>query len=543
MSKGQLGVLHTNVADAMSQPSLPSRTQDMRTQTIAKQIADLKNKEDAFFSKFGYANMKAFLDGLRKILDGSESDMRVIRRFSSNNLQRRLSQFKQANSNMFVNQEIRLILKGNGERIDQFFKKINGSTNGVEWVVDAPEMIILPQWNTQTIKNITNKFASKHFKTVNKGSDSTERLIDFLRGDGSKFIEVQIGKQKQSIDEFVMNNMVSPFGWKPNEFKDLTQRNPSMAKEIRDRIENFLYNDLCAGASEELNNVIREVMKAKFPLEKPETLAFFMGGEGWSTHSLGSFGELQAAIFFQYIAHKTPNKYIATQITNIIGDELNQYKQQKHTDLELFEMFGIQVKNYGGTTDYRTGEEKTVDVNLHPTEIAPLQANGVVDYLVNSYFNTDIEKYSESDLNTFFESYASELLNLDLTPEIPDQVLFYLVGGHLIPGSALLTEAFTQKTITVSSTISGKDGKSSEDYLPTDQEKRKEWNQPFHEWWKSTTRPITSGAFEPTDRNELGAWDKYISIHTSFTYSIFFEGHKNSNLKERFADYRLFNRR
>lgn len=525
MSKGQLGVLHTNSAYNMDKPNLPSRTEDVKLKIIQDYIRDLTLKEKSFFGRFGYSNAKDFIREIRRILEESQNDLRALRHFSSNNLQKKLAQFKAVNSNMFLNQEILLTLKGDEKRIDKIIK-LYGSNDSISWKTEVPKTIMLAKWNTEIIKDITNKMASKTFKT---GSKNTQKLMNFLRGDGDNYIDIKVGgEQGKTMDRFILDNLVSPFELKPNEFKDMIKQDPSIATKLRNRIEDFLYNDLCAGASKEFIDIVKSIMNQKFPLNKPETLAFFMGGEGWSIHALGAFGELQTSIFFQYIAAKTPNTFLSTELNRIIADELNEYGQQKHTDIELFERFGIQVKNYGSDQDFKTGEEKTVKVNLHPSEIEPLRAVNAVDYIVNSYFNTDIEKYSPSELDTFFESHAAELLNLNISPVIPDQVTFYIVGGHLIPGSELLKKAFTSQTkmVEVHSTISGRDGKSNEEYLP---DGAKGWGYPFHEWWESTTQPPTSGNFDPTGKNTIGAWDKYVSIHTTFTYSVFFS-----------ADYRLF---
>ena len=53
--------------------------------------------------------------------------------------------------------------------------------------------------------------------------------------------------------------------------------------------------------------------------------------------------------------------------------------------------------------DYKTGMEKTINIHLHPSEVASLGASeGVVDYIVNSYFNTSIPSYPDESLNAFF---------------------------------------------------------------------------------------------------------------------------------------------
>lgn len=515
MAQNQLGVLHTNSAYITSVPLLPRISEDVKLNRLKIYIRNLKIKEDAFAQRFGYNTIEDFIKGIRDILQMNPADMKALQQFSSNNLQRHLEQFKRANSNMFINQPIKITLKGDSEKLGKLFNA-HGGNGSINWSISSPDTLILAQWDTKLIKDYVNKLSGTHFHT---GSESTDLLIDFLTNKATDMIQVSVGNQQESIEEFMVNHAVSPFELKPSDFKKLVQNNPQLAEELRARITYFVQNDLCAGASQEFKNAVQTVAGQKFT--DLSTIAFFMGGKGWSTQSLGAFGELQTVIMFQYIANKTPNKIMAAKISQLIGDQLNNYSQQLHTDIEIFNAFGIQVKNYGSAFDYKTGMEKTVNVNLHPTEIASLGASeGVVDYIVNSYFNTSIAKYPEADLNAFFESHASELLNLDLNVNIPDQVSFYMIGSNFIPGSVILEEAFYNLTIKVNSSISGKEGGDDTYYM----ENPKKWHNKFAKWWENTSNPLEVGEFEPTGRNDIGAWDRNVSITTSFTYNAIFDG-------------------
>lgn len=517
MGQGQLGVLHTDSSFVGSAPSLPSIPgEDVRLHQIARQIQQLRMKEDAFAQRFGFNSIESMIESIRNLLQQNPADMAVLQRFSSGNLQKYLNKFKQINNSMLMNQPIRLILKGDSKKLDALFKA-HGGNSTIKWSMSSPEMLILTQWDTKLIKDYTNKLTGKSFHTVGTGSDSTDTLINFLTSEANNAIHVEIGNKRESIDQFIINNAVSPFELKPSEFLRIVQSNPTLANDLKTRIQNFIDNDLCAGATGPMKDAVKTVMQS---FDTIESYAFFMGGKGWSTHALGAFGELQTSILFQYFANSAMNKTLATTLASIIGNHLNDYKQQLHTDIELFKAFGIQVKNYGGTYDYRNRQEKTVEVRLHPTEIGFLGANeGIVDYIVNSYFNTSIDEYPESDLQAFFEAHASELLNLDLNPEIPDQVCFYMIGSNFIPGSVLLDQAFLEVTLKVETYMSGKKGHPDDYYL-----KPKEWHNKFTKWWKSTSLPPEAGEFEPTGDNTIGYWDRYVSIRTRFTYSALFGG-------------------
>ena len=504
----QLGVLHTNSAYVTSAPLLPRIGEDIKMQRLMAQINALENKENSFAQKFGYSTIADFIAGVRKILQDSPADMKALQQFSSNNLQRLLESLKQANSDMFINQKITLRLQGDSKKIGNLFNA-HGGGEGITWDMSAPNMIILAEWNTPMIKSIVNKMVGVRLKT---NSNNTEKLIQLLKGQAANAVKVTIGEKEETIDQFVANNAVSPFSLKPTEFQDLVKNNPELAKTFKIRILNFITNTLCAGASDDFRRAVKVVMDSKF--SSLSDYAFFMGGKGWSTHALGAFGELQTAILFQYIANKTPNKMLAMRIAQIIGDERNGYNQQFHTDIEILKAFGIQVKNYGSAKDFKTGMEKTVNVHLHPSEVAALGASeGVTDYLVNSYFNTSIGSYPASSLNDFFKSHASELLNLDFNPQIPDQVSFYMIGSNFIPGSAILKQAFQEFTLKVNTTISGTTGNSDEGYRAGE-------HPPFLKWWHGNKYI----GWNPTGQNSISAWDGKVSIATSFTYSAIFEG-------------------
>ena len=127
MAKNQLGVLHTNSAYAPAMPNLPQITEDVRLNRLKIQIQNLKTKEDAFAQRFGYATIEDFIKGIRQILQMNPNDMQALSRFLSNNLQRYLEQFRQANSNMFINQPITLRLEGDSARLTELINAHGGN--------------------------------------------------------------------------------------------------------------------------------------------------------------------------------------------------------------------------------------------------------------------------------------------------------------------------------------------------------------------------------------------------------------------------------
>lgn len=518
MGGGQLGVLHTYSAYAPDMPALPLRTEDMRMHLLELQIAALEDKETAFAQKFGYGSIKELIEGVKKILNQSPKDLEALRQFSSTNLRRHLQQFRGKYGKGLEGQKIILTFEAadkSDDYLNEILESINGSNGDFTWETKSRVAFHL-DWDTRNVKTIINKMQGTHFKTEN---DNIEYLRKYIQANSGTLIDVKEGKGKTSLNTFIINNKLDPFKLKKEEIQELAKNNRPLLEEYERRIKDFILDGLCAGASGEFKSAVQTIMQQKMP--QLTDISFLMGGDS-TNNVVGAFGELQTAIMFQYIANKTPNKIAATRISTILGDVLNGYSQQMHTDLEIFNAFGIQVKNYSGAYSGKT--ERTVTVHLHPSEIEAFGiSTGVVDYIVNSYFNTSIPKYSTDELSDFFKSHASELLNLDLSPQIPDQVCFYMIGSNFIPGSVLLRQAFVELTLKVSTTISGASGGNDITYSMS--ETGDDWHRVFRKWWKSNNYShLVPGDFSPTDKNSIDAWDRNVSIATSFTYSALYGG-------------------
>lgn len=509
MSVGQLGVLHTDSAYVGGQPALPSQTTDMQMLRLQLQIDVLKGKENEFAGRFGYSDVREMISDIRNILKGAPNDMHALQQFSSNNLRTHLNQFKNKYGKILDNQKIRLTLTTdkNTDQLNNILKA-SGGNGTISWSTSGQVQFDII-WNTSVVKHIINQVQSTHFQYQAQGKDNITALRQYLLDNVNAMITVGQGKNTKSMESFLIETKSSPFGLTKEQVSNLEATNRSLLVQLQDEIKVFIYTELCAGASNDFKRAVQTVMGQK--ISQLGDITFFMGGNGWITHAVGALGELQTAVLFQYIANKVPSPILATQITKLIGDDVNGYGQQLHTDLEIFNALGIQVKNYNSTV-LSGGQERTVDVHLHPSEIAALGGSaGVTDYIINSYFNTSIPPYPEDALNNFFESYASELLNLDLNPEIADQVNFYMIGSNFIPGSVILEQAFSKKTINVATTISGQNGLNDTEYSEGDP-------PAFLPWWNGNMYI----GWTPTGKNSTSAWNGKISITTHFTYSYFF---------------------
>ena len=526
MSFGELGVLHTKSDYMFSRPDLPTlegnglNFNDM----LMKMIRDLQAKEDAFAARFGYSNCEEMIADIRRILHDNPADLAALQQFSSTNLRAHLQTFKDRNADMFKGRKINLRFKTTKSKkdINKILNQIKGEFGtgplSVKFHTDSSVSVGVV-WDTGAIKALVNRLDNRQLKTHNL---NIERLMEILYSQEQNLIDVTVGsKQQQSLQTFVLNNFNNPFALRKEELDAATK---AQINRIKASIKSFIMNTLCAGASSEFKNVVDSILQLRLT-SKVSDLMFFEGGKNWITNMVGASGELQTAILFQYMARKCKSPQLASKFIEILGDKKNVYDQSLHTDLELFNSFGIQVKNYSGDVNQKTGETRTVQVNLHPSEIPPLAGTPVVDYLANIYFNTSNgDNYSEGEWNNFFIEYGPELLNLNTNVTVPDKVVFYMIGGNFIPGSVLLGHAYIANTINVETHMNNPiTGEDDAHYNELDGLVNN-WHQPFHEWWEMDVNPLKAGLFSPTDKNKIGAWDKYISIRTRFTYSALFDG-------------------
>ena len=104
-----------------------------------------------------------------------------------------------------------------------------------------------------------------------------------------------------------------------------------------------------------------------------------------------------------------------------------------------------------------------------------------------------------------------EFLDSLLTEE---KVTFYVISGHLVPGSALIDAICLKSTIKASHWEQGRSsGMGDADYRP------KEHDAPLADWWKITGWDNGSFIWKPTEKNTLKEWERYVSIKTRFTYT------------------------
>ena len=540
--------LHTKASKYFTiHPSLPKGYKDPELQSLKGQIDRLKSREDDFCRRFGFNNFEEMIKKIRELFNNSQNDLHALQRFSTSNLRTYFEKFKKLNTELLIDQPIKIHFEIDNKKINfgkEFSEAVgsgrtifDGGIIQLKYTINTKEtQDIFLTWNTSRVKNIVDKVKGKHFQ---RDSENITRLIDFLQEDDT--IKITMGKSGQTVQDFLLENRTSLFQYTKKEIEEMKKNNPALYSKLTSQIHSFVFKELCAGASANFKRAVLQVWGQRNMID------FFMGGNKWITNAVGSFGEFQAAILFQYLANNS-NPIAARQITNIIGDKLNKYSEQMRSDIRLFEAFGIQVKNYSGATskDYGTGKEteREVTVNLHPSQLASLGAGDVTGYIANSYFNSSVTPFSDSEINDFIRSHTAELLNLDLGLDLSsDRVSLYLIGGHLIPGSEIMYSACNKKNraIKTRTVITHPSPEGDDDYFNSSEVngEGKRTAPPFTKYWKSNSVPAREGDFTPTEKASFGNIDSKVTFHTTFTYSAFFNAtakHVNGS----FSSYRLF---
>lgn len=157
---------------------------------------------------------------------------------------------------------------------------------------------------------------------------------------------------------------------------------------------------------------------------------------------VGAFGEFQTYVLFDYISRLFGQKAEGQIAEAFAGGE------QLKADVQFFQNFGIQVKNYSGYGS----DLKELKFNIHPSkliqypQVSEWIGSSFSEYIANYYFNKDINRASFSMVIEGLKSAFAEIASMGTTEvAIPDTVCLYNLGnGYLIPASELLKQVYSK---------------------------------------------------------------------------------------------------
>ncbi len=554
-------VLHTKSDYAISEIGVLSpikkQSDEIIMQRVISQIDALKDKELQLYKKFGCNSEDEFYDFIHNFFNNHKQDFDVISRFTATRLDKIIDDLKKEAPRNTLEKDAPITVVVQLEEKydpDAIIKELQSI--GLEPQSNGSELRLSTSLNVPVLKQIVNKTKGTHFQAKgtkdSKRNESTTLLYNFLEQNVVNGINVYLGNSTQEIDRVTFKT--SFLQYNKDEITsmlalDLEKRYSSnrddkyLVEALYNKIENFILHEMCAGGSNNLQNAARQVWFQKIGEKGYDGMVdFFTGGRNWERVLKGALGEFQVALFFQYLAVTHPELNLESKLTRLTGSDINDYKQQLHSDVKFLEMLGIQVKNFNSPIgwNFKTNQQmdRTVTVALHPSEIARIASDEeVVSYIVNSFFNRTFGEsmggieQSKAYIISFFENYASELLNLEMNINnitVPDQVSFYMIGGRFVPGSAILNAAFlvkdNNKMIQIlEPSLTGTKGFTDKDFN-LDSKGKKAPPARLISWWHGIR--YIEDSWHATQENNLNAWDKKVSIKTQFTYSAFWDNVK-----------------
>ena len=539
MANSIAGVLHTNSVYAQG---INFNLSNFKTKSSGK-LETLKAKEHSLYNKFGVNSYHEFLQEVRNLFQ--TQDIEVIQRFEAENLKKSLKNYAYSTHDIFE-QQVQLVFDfsqienlKNSESLD--LKKSLRIKKGAIIDVSGPPILENLTYNATNLKQVFNKYFSYHHFQKNN-PNWTANLENFVKDLVHSGI---LSFQTKQNGVFKQTNVISsipnfPWGVKKKdvELAEKLGTDSAIYKELQralTEIQNFIFNQLGAGATPELRTAMTKVWNKNFSQGKSNPLLFFSGGtEGnFISGVQGAMGEFQGAVIFEYLALKKG----ANAFAKIIGNAYERGEQLR-TDVQIFETLGLQVKNVNEIINNgQNGLLRDLATTIHPYDLSEYfqKDQSFLDFLANYYFNSTYKSKVQSEFDQLEQelgNHLGEIMNMAMSDSISNKVTFYLISGkYLVPCSAILEQAEELKLQNNLTITSSYEGRSDMQFLEkTYQSKRtNRVNAAFAKYWRNA--PHSEEKWQATQANKQEAKNlvqKRISIRTHF------------DLMKNIQDYALF---
>lgn len=533
---GIYGLLHTNskYLDGFN-PEFSS----LKEASMGK-ISSLENKEKELYNKLtGTNNYQDFIKKIRELFNGKEAqkDRKALLNFSNTELKNFLKELE--NNKRRSEISLPITLKISLKNLEQ--NQIKISQRGKEYITEGNLIIPNVMLNVGNIKKVVNEVFGRHFDVENLTAlDNLQSFVGQLLDAGAVTFDDK-GNVTNSFKEYFLPQIRNfPWGFTQKDFDRLREyvSDSFLEEQIRkayNEIKSFILNTLCADTSDDLKKSVIKVWNKKIGKDILN-IEFFSKGENFVNGVVGALGEFQAAVLFEYLNIRLKrNKSIKTKI---VGNEY-LYGAQKKTDVELFGMLGLQIKNINLNSIKNNLGDKGSIINTTTSALRfskylnPSVSNTFLTFLTNYYFNLDFQRKQEKNfisLKDFLGKYLGELFNLAMADSVKDTVCFYFISGqYLVPGSVILrsaNKAMEQNNYNTDKIqISGKKihGKSDDEWNEFKSENEKV--PYFTDYWRSR-----KDGWTPTEKNKMDFvnYTSNISIRSKFNteqyikeYSIF----------------------
>ena len=498
-------------------------------------IRGMEAREAVFCHQFGVNTFEELIGLFKRITDSN--DIKIMGNFNA----KALEGFTTNVFDGIMNEKVTVKVNIHNLRDGVDLREILEQLEAENVTVDCDNLTFDVAFSIGKLKQIVN--AAQRRRKFRDDADYLENpttaFINYLRSEDSIVTLYPSGSAPTNEKgEFLFR--ASPFNYSASELKGYTATHLA---EIIAEMKKYVFNTLGINrGSDKLqvaatiiwNSLMAPKVKTDVYTINPQQLAtFFAGGGGtsstsWLSNTKGAMGEFQTAVFYQYLALNLPG--IGERlIARIVGSDVNAASEYLHTDVQILDAFGIQVKNFGSDTVYdyvsKANRPNTIKVSLHPSQVPTIASDAdFMGYIINAQFNKSVNmSITNEQWQHVFDSIAPELFNLhyDSTINIPDKITAYHISGHLVPGSHILRMAkqnfitkisqnnptqLTVKNITITGT-----GYPDEQFLaPTGKNKKPR----FLEWWSGTPEK----GYTPTSANSITSWDSKVSIRTVFEY-------------------------
>lgn len=486
----------------------------LRADLNASSIGKLKAKEEQLYAKYGASNFEEFKAKLKSVFN--LNDQAVIGRFRPDYLQKRLSGLTQQ-ADLYE------------EKVEFVFDFSKVKSLGFTLYDGQKEQRIPITYNYSEVKKMLNSiFKKHHFKTTSESMERADALIHQLLTSGA--LKIYLGNEgsDQSIQEEYLVHTIPNFPWGVTKelYDDAVKINNTAILDEIDRaaqqVRHFVFEELGQGASPDMRRAIENIWARTFG-SGVNPAHFFSGGKTKSFISgvQGAMGEFQTALLFEYLSIKLGTAALP-EIKGNVRLEQSLTKEKSRTDVEIFQAFGLQVKNFAiieekaesGTYKHFMHKAGT---RIHPDKVGQYFGNEEADFLgfiSNYFFNSTYAVQHRDDmvrLREILGHWLGEIMNMAVEDSVEDTVTFYMIAGrYLVPCSVIL-EAADKVGLRQSVQITGPASRSDSDFNKSTDPR------PYEEYWIY----LGDGDWKVTDKNKT-EFNKLIShsisIKTSFDF-------------------------
>lgn len=514
---------------------------------LEKKRDALLEREEALYKKYGFHDFKKFFNWVVGLID--VNDAKCLDNFTAVKLINLITKVQNNLGNIDDSASVDLYFDFSNfnmtmqelQKAENKMWKALAQNLGNGKVQNKVFSLTFNKSNIKGLKEELNKYFDSKLKTSGKGAlglGKTSEIIGEIMSKG--FLKVKAADDSKASKDFVIE-LVSggrgyPWNYTIDKIKEVIDSGDKVRIKILYNAIRTIYKQVMAlvqNGSDILKKAAEITWRENIcDINHPsrylsQFAANFAFGQNLGNGIKGALGEFQAALIFNYIRLKAPNP----GSVKIVGSIVNKYGEKGKQDVQLFNEFGIQVKNY----NIVNSKHSDIATNIHPGKLAQsIEASGNVQYaqdlttfLANYYFHPVYQKVNKDstfkELEASLDFYLAEIMSFDLGKQIDDTISFYVIGGrHLVPGSEILQSLIDNMTDGKAGRISITSGYTMEKVSKTDEQLMAK----HRHYWKE------SSSYNPSEPDRPENWEtrpansdlydklinSQISIRNNFNY-------------------------